>query len=281
MARRTQRALGRCASPTELAESQFAAEVEALLAAMVARRRGERALENGLLELDARQVAAWLADYYRQHDNYDARWRELDEPLRPAHFEVAFGPGAHDKAEVAQGAGISSDKPFELACGDEAIRFSGRIDRIDVGRVGGQAVFSIVDYKSGKVGGKSAATAVAEGMLLQLPLYALAAGELLGAEGAVPLGAAYWHVAAEGYKEVIRFHEESSGWLKPEAAWRKLEADLRVRIRSLVEGIRRGEFPMASADDKCTGHCPFSTACRVNQTRSLDKRWEPPQVKTP
>ncbi len=230
-------------------------------------------------------MAAWLADYYRQHDGYDALWRGLAEPLRPAHFEVAFGPGSRGEAEAGQGdaagAGISTDKPFELACGDETIRFSGRIDRIDVGRAGEQTVYSIVDYKSGKVGGKSVAAAVAEGMLLQLPLYALAARELLGVEAAVPLVAAYWHVAAEGYKEVVRFHDESQGWLAPTPQWRKLEAELRVRIRSLVEGIRRGEFPMASADDKCTTHCAFSTVCRVNQARSLDKSWEPPRVPTP
>ena len=143
-------------------------------------------------------------------------------------------------------------------------------------------MFSIVDYKSGQTAAKGAATAVAEGMLLQLPLYALAARELLGEQSApCRSGAAYWHVAADGYQEVIRFHVESEGWLAPSPDWRKLEADLRVRVRSLVEGIRRGEFPMHSSDEKCTSYCAFNTVCRVNQVRSLEKIWQPPQVPKP
>jgi hypothetical protein len=33
---------------------------------------------------------------------------------------------------------------------------------------------------------------------------------------------------------------------------------------------------MHSADDECTGLCEFSTVCRVNQARALEKTWQPP-----
>ncbi len=55
---------------------------------------------------------------------------------------------------------------------------SGRIDRIDIGVVGGQLVFNILDYKTGN--SKNFKSRNAEtGVSLQLPLYALAVQELL------------------------------------------------------------------------------------------------------
>ena len=39
--------------------------------------------------------------------------------------------------------------------------------------------------------------------------------------------------------------------------------------------MRRGEFPVWSDDENCTGRCPYSTVCRINQIRSLDKEWRP------
>ena len=205
--------------------------------------------------------------------------RELEEPLRPAHFEVSFGPGPNGEAPPAEelaSDGVSTAEPFELECEGETIRFSGRIDRIDVGKSAGRPVFSIVDYKSGRVQ-KRAADSIAKGYLLQLPLYALAAEHLLAASGAVPYRAAYWHVSGEGYKEMITFHDDAGGQLEVDSSWQTLEEGLRRRVRSLVQGIRDAQFPMHSADEKCTSYCAFSTVCRVNQVRSLEKTWQPPE----
>ena len=41
---------------------------ESLLCELGARLCGDEPLANGLLEIDARQVAEWLADYRRQHE---------------------------------------------------------------------------------------------------------------------------------------------------------------------------------------------------------------------
>ena len=59
--------------------------------------------------------------------------------------------------------------------------------------------------------------------------------------------------------------------------WRDRTAAILDKVFSLVRGIRAGEFPMASLDEHCTGYCPFKTVCRVNQTRSLGKTWQPPE----
>jgi RecB family exonuclease len=182
-----------------------------------------------------------------------------------------------EDAEAGLADRLSTSEPFALDCGAETIRFSGRIDRIDVGQINDRTVFNIVDYKSGRPSPATSARAVVEGYSLQLPLYALAARHLLVDRAAVPFRAGYWHVAADGYKEkdAIKFHVDSQGRLAASSEWETLEKRLRVRVRQLVESIRQGEFPMHSVDDRCTSHCPFATACRVNQVRQLEKTWQP------
>jgi hypothetical protein len=105
----------------------------------------------------------------------------------------------------------------------------------------------------------------------------------LDASGAVPFRAAYWHLAGKGYqdKEAVKFHLEADGRLELSDEWTELEAMLKTRVWSLVRGIRSGQFPMHSADDKCTGFCDFSTVCRVNHARSRGKQWQPPELEQP
>ena len=165
----------------------------------------------------------------------------------------------------------------------ETIRFSGRIDRIDLGQAGEQTVFNIVDYKSGRPSPRTSARSIDEGYSLQLAALCPGRPELLSEQQAVSYRAAYWHVAANGYqeKEAVKFQLDAAGQLRVNPEWESLEAKLRQRVRSLVEGIRRGEFPMYSADDKCTSHCEFATVCRVNQARQCHKAWQAPRLESP
>jgi len=36
-------------------------------------------------------------------------------------------------------------------------------------------------------------------------------------------------------------------------------------------GWAAGEFPVHNEDRNCTGYCPYSTVCRVNQVRSVEQ----------
>jgi ATP-dependent helicase/DNAse subunit B len=259
-------------------------DVVRTLAEQLLDERGGPALAGGLMEIDVRQIVEWIGGYYRQHAGYDQQWRGWSAPPRPAHFEVAFGPKHRDdeSAEtdptLEPGDPLSSLEPFELDCAGETIRFAGRIDRIDLGEIGDQLVFNVVDYKSGSGSKRTSLDWVRAGRALQLPLYALAAERLLGDRGAAPFRAAYWHVAGKGYqeKDAVKFHLVAEGRLAASPEWNELRHQLPARVRSLVEGVRRGEFPMHSIDDECTGRCPYSTVCRVNQVRSLEKSWQPP-----
>ena len=201
-------------------------------------------------------------------------------PPRPAHFEVAVrSRGMEDEVDDVRAASrrwrpAVDLEPFELDCGDETVRFAGRIDRIDLGRLGGQAVFTIVDYKSGAVSKRTNLQAVLErATRLQLPLYALAAERLLAEHGAAPFRAAYWHLAGKGYqeKEAVKFRCRGRRAARTQRragpSWRSAQAARAVRW---CEGIRQRRVSRCiSADDKCTGLCDYSTVCRVNQARSL------------
>ncbi len=94
--------------------------------------------------------------------------------------------------------------------------FQGRIDRIDTGIVAGKNVFNIFDYKTGK-SLKFSRDEVKRGTALQLPLYAMAAMELLlNDRDARPWRAGYWNVAKDGFKEnqSLKMFELSQGSLE-------------------------------------------------------------------
>jgi hypothetical protein len=275
--------LGRRVSPAELPADQVAEELAALVTEMMEKSKSDRPLADGLLEIDARRLAACLADYHDQHTRYDGASRAWDEPLRPAHFEVAFGPqpGRKSNAQALEpGDPLSTGQPFELACGGQTVQFSGRIDRIDLGQIAGQVVFGIIDYKSGR-SEAARAKAIHDLQALQLPLYALAAEWLLSEKQAVGHSVGYWHVVSKGCKETVVLRQPSGEGLRPTRQWLSLLRQLPLRIAALVRGIRGGQFPMMSADEKCTSRCAYHTVCRVNQARALDKQWQPPGEERP
>jgi hypothetical protein len=269
-------------SPGRQEEAKLAVEIEEVLSALADDMQSDRPVDGAWREIDRRLLVEWLTAYRQQHRSYDDRWKECDRPLLPAYFEVAFGPSRHgddaaDDTGSALGEHRSTAEPFELLCGSETVRLSGRIDRIDVGVVAGQTVFNIVDYKSGS-SVRLGSRAIADGLALQLPLYALAAEKLLVDLQAVPWRAAYWYIRDKGYQEAISFYGRGQSVLEISPQWEELREKLLVRVSSLVRAIRGGQFPMHSADKDCTSHCHYHTVCRVNQARAIGKSWLPPRV---
>jgi ATP-dependent helicase/DNAse subunit B len=259
--------LGAPTSPAECNPRQFEDELAAV-AQRVLQTGAEHPVQAALREIERRLLLQWAADYRRQHEQYDQRSAGFEHPLRPAHFEVSFGlePPSPDP--------LSTLKPLELSHSGENVLLCGRIDRIDVGERGEQAVFNIIDYKSGRPRGDRDQDP--DGTQMQLELYALAVEQLLLAEqGIKPLSAGYWHVRNEGYRLWQEFHEATPEGLTPQAAWAERKDRLLERLFALVRGIRRGEFPMFSVDERCTSYCPFKTVCRVNHARALEKTWQP------
>lgn len=268
--RRVNQFLGRPASPVELDAADYDRLLDETLEPPT---RGEvgNPVRAALREIDRRLVGQWAADYRRQHESYDELCNECDTPPVPEFFEVSFGRNAdeHDPH--------STDRPLELSARDQTIRISGRIDRIDTGRVAGRNVFNVVDYKTGAAL-KFDDESIAAGTTLQLPLYALAVAELLLADrDAVPWRAGYWYLKEDGFKprQALPMYQSGEGGLVPDERWQSIRRGLSDTVATLVRGIRTGEFPVCSTDQQCTGRCPYGTVCRITQVRSLEKTWQP------
>jgi len=235
-------------------------------------------LDDALREIERREISAWATLYADQEIKYRNRWQAFDEPLQPTHFEVRFGPktrggGVNDA--------VSTLVPFTLDIGSEHIKLTGQIDRVDMGRIHGVTVFNIIDYKSGqqvKLGDKD----MLAGRQLQLPLYALAAEELLFAEQqAVALATGYWSVKSGGFasgKEgLLEFRTVGEQGLADSKRWNELRTPRVKRIGEIVNGIRAAEFPIYNENQHCTQYCDFSKICRIAQIRSLEKVWISPE----
>ena len=259
--------LGRPASPCDADDEVFRRLYEDAMTALMELPDDLGKLQSALREIDRRLVRQWTEKYREQHRAYDGRWADFETPLAPAYFETSFGidPPAKNRPSTAQ--------PLELNGPQGAVKIHGRIDRIDVGRIARQTVFSIVDYKSGRK--RSHKSGEVDGTALQLELYAIAVEELLLAdEQAMPYDAGYWYVQDRlGYRPWVRLAEEEAGTLRTSADWEQRRAAIVAKVMDLVRGIRAAEFPVQSLDGDCTGRCPYRTVCRVNQVRSLEKTW--------
>lgn len=212
--------------------------------------------------------------YREQYEAYDNSWAKLDERPRPTHFELRFG--RKHAGEEGYEDPNSVDNSFQLDVGREKIHIAGRIDRIDVGRAGGQTVFNVIDYKSGK---RPTLTAekIESGERLQPALYVMAAQALVfGDDAATPLWAGYWSLkdgvtTRKGYS--LHCSAEPG---KPSSDWEELRPRVIARIAEIVRSARHGDFPVSSTDVYCTSRCEFKTVCRVGHVRSVGKVWVPP-----
>lgn len=220
--------------------------------------------------IDEKLLRRWLDTYLAQHESYEATYEKVGDALRPHHFETSFGMPKRRES------GISTTEKLELTLKDEKIHITGQIDRIDVGTVGGRAVFSIVDYKTGGAAGFTKGDVV-NARAMQLTLYAIAAEKLLFAkDAAVPWQFGYWFIAERGFKKTLALHAVEGSDLTPTDDWRALKDKIVEQVLAIARGIRRGEFPMHNTDEQCTSYCDFRTVCRVGQVRNLGKQWQLP-----
>jgi RecB family exonuclease len=229
-------------------------------------------IDAALAELDRRQLRKWADRHRDHHAQYDGHWSQLKSPLVPAHFELRFGPARPGDTDVDDPA--SCNEAFILNINGEPVRITGRIDRIDVTRVGERVQFTVIDYKSGR---KTSLREehIESGEQLQLPIYVAAAQALVFDGKAEPLAAGYWTMSG-GFdsKGVLAVEQGDSA----PARWDRVRSMVEQRIGEFIASIRRGEFPVYSRDERCTSRCDFNTVCRVAHVRSLGKTW-PPQNK--
>lgn len=233
----------------------------------------EDALGAALFELEQRQLTVWEVEYFQQHADYDQAKLSRQASMLPAFFEVSFGVTPEEDLPPDP---ISRSEPLVLVRHGREVKLSGRIDRVDLGSVGGVPVFNILDYKSsGYV--KYRSSAIESGQVLQLPLYALAVQEhLLAGDAPLPWQLGYWLLQKDGFKPAVTASRAQDDAVEHAPKWVDLRELILDRIFAAVSAIEGGQFPVYNEDKNCTSHCPFKTVCRINHVRSLEKTWELP-----
>ncbi len=264
-------------SLSTLSADEFAAMLQEELARLLDVAEADRTVGGAMRVIDRRRLTSDLGGYVDSHQEYDAKWSGFSNPPAPKHFEVSFG------LDAAPEDPLSTTNPLVLHVQNESIKVGGRIDRIDLGEVAGELVFNVLDYKTGQIPGAKFQT-LKNKDALQLPLYVLATEEvLLGTQSAVAFAAGYWALSRTGkteFKHAIGLAALEDGILRKTEQYTQLREWLSERVWSLVHGVRGGQFPMFNRDENCTSTCDFNTICRVNQTRSMEKTWQPPTAST-
>ncbi len=259
--------MGCPSSPAELEPDRYLELLQEVFAQAFPPKPTE-ALKAALWEIDRCVVRRWLEDYYQQCVEYDKQQQQhCGEPLRPAWFEVSFGRGeCHQE--------LPSHEPFTVQDGQVGIRVSGRIDRIDLGIAAGRVVFNVIDYKTGSAS-KPSLEDVQSGVSLQLPVYVMAANDLLNSRhNAYPFFAGYWILKDKGFKvgNALQLYDAFDGKLQVTKEWSLMREEVGKTVVRLVNGMRRGLFYVYSQDDACTQACWLKTVCRIGQIRSLEKQ---------
>ena len=256
--------------PSPTLDAEVVREITAAVAEDISRAPSPAA--RMLWQLEGQRLLRPAGRYGLHWQQFLAPWQERGITPRPHLFEIDFGlPGAETQEGTPFG-------PLVLAIGEEEVRISGRIDRIDLAELpDGSIGFWIIDYKTGR-SSHYTGTDLSRFRRLQLPLYALAVEQvLLNGQRARPLGLAYWLVAEEGPKPVMPgSRKQLPLWFEDEKRWQVVRQILGEWVTTLVGNIRAARFPLQPRDDDCTSTCHYGQICRITQARTVAKEWSLP-----
>ncbi len=243
----------------------------ALVQQKLERRLTDSDLQSALREVERMLLCDWAEAYGDQYSAYRAAFAEIWGSAPETRFvETAFGSAPSTNGMEQE----TSYRSLLFGTAKNKTHVRGRIDRVDVGFVEDRRVFNVIDYKTGSPP-RFDFEDVASGKSLQLALYTIAVMRYeLAGRGAMPFQMGYWSLRETGYVSGLKGgRSKKPEPLTPESI-QQLEQTLDEFVPRLASGIRSGEFPVMSLDDDCTGRCPYSTVCRVNQIRPLDESLE-------
>ena len=191
----------------------------------------------------------------------DAKLRNK-QGVSPHAVESVFGfPGDEDSATL--------DSVEWSSARTGTLRFRGFIDRIDLSPSGDTAL--VLDYKSGKTNAYANMDKdpVQRGKRLQLPVYGLAARQLLG--DAVDIKVAYWFVTENG-----KFATRPPR--KPGTLDDMLDAFAPV-VGTITDGIGAGLFPANPGKDgnNCR-NCEFKNLCPTRRELHWRRKRNDPRL---
>lgn len=186
---------------------------------------------------------------------------ELDKDANPGWFEVELDLTTDE------------DAVFELELEDgRTIPLGGRIDRVTVETTEETKTGLVHDYKSSRQSTREAV----DGVSFQLPLYALAAGRRLEADGVqTPVDATYYILdPPDDVSEMwtLRYYIQRIGDATDADYQRLIEHETPRRIGEIVDGIAGGAFQPTVIDEQTAGcrYCDYSEVCDVRPHRRRD-----------
>jgi ATP-dependent helicase/DNAse subunit B len=193
----------------------------------------------------------------------------------PAFFEVAFGNTRTTAKDPA-----STNQPLELTretfVGEEAIKVSGQIDRVDLAD---DDTLIAYDYKLSTGNSKDD---IRTGRSLQIPIYLAALEKLLLPESRIA-GGGYYTIRGSHTRRNQGLHRKSDreysqlahsvGALLSDEEWQQVRDDAMARLWEFVDGMRAGVFLVNPAErQKTCRFCDYSAVCRYNRYRIEKKK---------
>jgi ATP-dependent helicase/nuclease subunit B len=177
---------------------------------------------------------------------------DRDGDALPAWFEAPFGAGLHDSDGV---------DPFEIDLPNGGtVEFRGYIDRVDISPDGEE--IQLFDYKTGSTPSMTKTTG---GTTFQLPIYLLAAEQVLTDEGVDPTTLAATYYQTKPPNKLKEPGGIESKFDSPRALRRFLEEVVPERVETLTTAIEHGRFHTTLLGQREAGceYCAYQRSCDV------------------
>src|SRR6185369_9387901 len=188
------------------------------------------------------------------------------EQVLPAYFEVAFG-GMKSAAKDPN----SKDEALELTrqtfVGDETIKISGQIDRVDVAS---DNTIVAYDYK---LSTGSSRGDIVSGRSLQLPIYLEALEKLILPDRPIAGGGYYIIRGAQDRRNKGLYRASQLDYLNVRAKlsiysdeeWQQVREQVIAKIWKFLDGMRAGRFVVDPSErQKTCRFCDYGAVCRYN-----------------
>ena len=195
------------------------------------------------------------------------------QQVLPSYFEVAFG-GIKSAAKDPD----SKEDPLELTrktfVGEETIRISGQIDRVDVAEDNTLVAY---DYK---LSTGSSRSDIISGRSLQLPIYLEALEKLILPDQPIAGGGYYVIRGGHDRRNKGLYRASQLDYLNLRAKnsvftdddWQRIREQVVARVWEFLDGIRAGRFIVDPAERlKTCRFCDYSAVCRYDRDR-IDRK---------
>lgn len=200
--------------------------------------------------------------------------QSANRQVLPAYFEVAFG-GARSAAKDPD----SKDEPLELGretlIGEETIKISGQIDRVDVAR---DDTIIAYDYKLSTGASKWDITS---GRSLQLPIYLEALERLILPDHPIAGGGYYIIRGANDRRNKGLYRATQLDYLNLRAKnsiftdedWQQVRDEVIAKVWTFLDGMRAGRFIVDPSErQKTCRFCDYGAVCRYDRDRIEKKK---------